>query len=79
MTAASPGWPSDPKIETLRDAWFQAPDLAAQQMLTRELQMEAFQDVPYIPLGQYFQPTAYQANLTGVLHGSPVFWNIKRM
>jgi len=32
-----------------------------------------------IPLGQYFQPTAYQANLTGVLHGSPVFWNIKRM
>jgi len=77
--AASPGWPSDPKIETLRDAWFQAPDLAAQQMLTRELQMEAFRDVPYIPLGQYFQPTAYQANLTGVLHGSPVFWNIKRM
>jgi peptide/nickel transport system substrate-binding protein len=77
--AASPGWPSDPKIETLRDAWFRAPDLAAQQMLTRELQLEAFQDVPYIPLGQYFQPTAYQANLTGVLHGSPVFWNIKRM
>jgi peptide/nickel transport system substrate-binding protein len=77
--AASPGWPSDPKIEALRDAWFQAPDLAAQQGLTRELQLEAFQDVPYIPLGQYFQPTAYQANLTGVLHGSPVFWNIKRM
>ena len=77
--SGSPGWPSDPKIESLRDAWFQASDLAAQQMLTRELQMEAFQDVPYIPLGQYFQPTAYQANLTGVLHGSPVFWNIKRM
>jgi peptide/nickel transport system substrate-binding protein len=77
--AASPGWPSDPKIEALRDAWFQAPDLAAQQGLTRELQLEAFQDVPYIPLGQYFRPTAYQANLTGVLHGSPVFWNSKRM
>jgi peptide/nickel transport system substrate-binding protein len=76
--AASPGWPSDPKIEALRDAWFQAPDLPTQQGLTRELQLEAFQDVPYIPLGQYFQPTAYQANLTGVLHGSPVFWNIKR-
>jgi peptide/nickel transport system substrate-binding protein len=77
--AASPGWPSDPKIEALRDAWFQAPDLAAQQGLTRELQLEAFQDVPYIPLGQYFQPTAYQANLTGVLHGSPLFWNIRRV
>jgi len=77
--SASPGWPSDPKIEALRDAWFQAPDLAAQQGLTRELQLEAFQDVPYIPLGQYFQPTAYQASLTGVLHGSPLFWNIRRM
>ncbi len=77
--AASPGWPADPKIEALRDSWFQAPDLAAQQGLTRELQLEAFQDVPYIPLGQYFQPTAYQANLTGMLHGSPLFWNIRRV
>ena len=43
-----------------------------------QLQLQAFQDVPYIPLGQYFQPTAYQANLTGVLPGNPVFWNIRR-
>jgi peptide/nickel transport system substrate-binding protein len=76
--AASPGWPTSTKIEALRDAWFQASDLAAQQTLTREMQLEAFQDVPYIPLGQYFQPTAYQSNLTGVLSGNPVFWNIKR-
>jgi peptide/nickel transport system substrate-binding protein len=76
--AASPGWPSDPKIEEMRDAWFTAPDLAAQQKLAREMQRQALQDVPYIPLGQYFQPTAYQANLTGVLSGSPVFWNIRR-
>ncbi len=41
-------------------------------------QLQAFQDVPYIPLGQYFMPTAYQANLTGVLQGSPVFWNYQR-
>jgi peptide/nickel transport system substrate-binding protein len=76
--AAAPGWPNSPKIEELRDAWFKAPDLAAQQSLARELQLQAFQDLPYIPLGQYLQPTAYQANLTGVLAGNPVFWNIKR-
>ena len=76
--AAAPGWPISPKIEELRDAWFMAPDLAAQQALGRALQVQAFEDVPYIPLGQYFQPTAYQSNLTGVLPGNPVFWNIRR-
>jgi peptide/nickel transport system substrate-binding protein len=76
--SAAPGWPTSAKIEQLRDAWFKAPDLAAQQTLARELQLQAFQDVPYIPLGQYFQPTAFQSNLTGVLSGNPVFWNIRR-
>jgi peptide/nickel transport system substrate-binding protein len=76
--AASPGWPTSPRIEELRDAWFKAPDQAAQQAICREIQLQAFVDVPYIPLGQYFTPTAYRANLTGVLAGTPVFWNIRR-
>ena len=76
--AAAPGWPSSSKIEEMRDAWFKAPDPAAQQDLARALQLQAFEDVPYVPLGQYFQPTAYQSNLTGVLPGNPVFWNIRR-
>ncbi|HLJ05145.1 MAG TPA: ABC transporter substrate-binding protein [Acetobacteraceae bacterium] len=76
--AASPGWPTSAKLEELRDAWFKAPDLAAQKSLANQIQLQAFQDVPYIPLGQYFQPTAYQANLTGMLTGNPMFWNLKR-
>jgi peptide/nickel transport system substrate-binding protein len=76
--AAAPGWPNSPKIEELRDAWFKAPDLATQKSLAEQLQRQVFTDVPYIPLGQYFQPTSYQANLTGVLSGNPVFWNIRR-
>ncbi len=76
--AATVGWPTSPKIEELRDAWFRAPDLAAQKTLAEKLQLQAFEDVPYIPLGQYFIPTAYQANLSGMLQGSPVFWNIRR-
>ena len=31
--AATVGWPTSPKIEELRDAWFKAPDLAAQKAL----------------------------------------------
>jgi peptide/nickel transport system substrate-binding protein len=76
--AAAVGWPTSPKIEELRDAWFKAPDLAAQKALADQLQLQAFQDVPYIPLGQSFIPTAYQANLSGMMQGNPVFWNIRR-
>jgi peptide/nickel transport system substrate-binding protein len=76
--AAAPGWPTSPRIEALRDAWFKAPDLATQKDICAQIQLQAFVDVPYIPLGQYFAPTAYRANLTGVLAGTPVFWNIRR-
>jgi peptide/nickel transport system substrate-binding protein len=76
--AAAPGWPDSPRIEALRNDWFAAPDLAAQKSIARQIQLQAFQDVPYIPLGQYFMPTAYQGNLTGILHGNPVFWNVRR-
>ena len=72
------GWPTAPKLEELRTAWFDAPDLAAQQELAKQIQLQAFQDVPYLPLGQYFQAWAFQRSLTGVLKGPPMFWNVQR-
>ena len=67
------GWPDDLQIETLRDAWFNAPDLAAQQQIAVALQERALETVPYIPLGQYFQPTAYRTSLSGMLSGFSIF------
>ena len=75
---ATVGWPSAPKLEELRTQWLRAPDLAAQKKIAAEMQVQAFADVPYVPLGQYFAPTAFQASLTGVLTGNPVFWNIRK-
>lgn len=72
------GWPTIPRIEELRRAWFEAPDLDAQRRIARDIQQAAFQEVPYLPLGQYFQATAYRRGLTGVLKGLPVFWNVQR-
>ncbi len=72
------GWPSSAKIEELRGQWLDAPDLAAQKKIAEQLQVQAFTDVPYIPLGQVLQPTVYKTNLSGVLGGSVLFWNIKR-
>jgi peptide/nickel transport system substrate-binding protein len=43
------------------------------------IQAIAFEDVPTIPLGQYFPRTAMRSNLTGFLPGAAaVPWNIRR-
>lgn len=73
-----PGWYQSAEMEKLRAAWLAAPDLAAQQKLCADIQRLAFNDVPYYPIGQYKQPTAYRANLTGMMSGTAVFWNIRR-
>ena len=76
---AWPGWPTIPAIEAQRDAWFSAPDAAAALAATTEMQRIAFDEVPYVPTGMYYQPTAYRRNLTGMLKGQPpLFWNLRR-
>jgi len=75
---AAPGWPSSEKLEALRAEWFAAADVDAQKAVCERIQLQAFQDVPYIPLGQTLTPTAYRADLSGMLDGLPLFWNIKR-
>ena len=76
--AAAPGWPSSPKIEALRTQWFAAPDLAAQQAICRQIQLQAFEDVPYYPIGAFLQPTAYRKDMiTGLNDGFATFWNVR--
>jgi len=72
------GWPNLPKLEALRDEWLFTEDTAAQRALARRMQEQALVDVPYLPLGSYFQPVAYQANLTGVSKGLVQFTGVKR-
>jgi peptide/nickel transport system substrate-binding protein len=74
------GWPTDPKIEELIDAWFKAPDLAAQKKLAADIQVEAYSnDVPYVPTGQFVAPTAYRKNLEGIIIAPVVFlWNVEK-
>ena len=76
-TGAWPGWPTAPRVEQLRSAWMRAP-AAAQPDLARQVQAAAFDELPYIPLGQFFQPTAFRRELTGMLQGPTVFWNLQR-
>lgn len=72
------GWPTSPKLEELRQAWIDAPDEAARKSIARDVQLQAWQDVPYLPLGAYYQPVGYKADLTGMLVGLPLFTNLRR-
>ena len=74
------GWPTMPKVEELRTAWIDTTDVAEQKRIAREIQLAAFQDVPYIPLGAFFFASAYRKDLTGIVKGGiPLFTNIRRM
>jgi len=72
------GWADIPRIEELREAWLDAPDLEAQHQVARELQAVAMREVPFLPLGQYFYKTAYRRTLSDVPDGLFVFWNLRR-
>ncbi len=75
--AAWPGWCTSARLEELRQAWFDAPDVASQQAICRDLQQQAVLDVPSIPVGQFQAPTAYNTRITGVLNGFATFWNVR--
>ena len=74
------GWPTDAKMEALIDAWFKAPDLAAQKQLAADIQVEAYaNEIPYVPTGQFVVPTAYRKNLDGIIIAPVVFlWNVEK-
>lgn len=75
--AAWAGWPESPRLEALRTAWFEAPGEAERKAVCRDLQTQVWTDVPYIPGGQWRQPTAHRRNLRGMLRGLPLFYNVE--
>ncbi len=73
------GWPTNPKIEGLRADWFNAPDLASEKKVCEQIQLEAFNDVPFIPTGQIYYPTAFRNDLTGFVRCAQIlFWGVRR-
>lgn len=73
------GWPSDPKIEQIYAEWLSATDPAEQTRLERAYQLQAFETLPFIPLGGYRQTSAWRDTISGILKGpSVVFWNVKK-
>ena len=73
------GWASSDRREALRDAWFDAPDEAAEKRIAEQLQMLVWEEVPFIPLGLWRPPMAYRRSLTNIVTGGPpIFWSVRR-
>ncbi len=73
------GWPTDPELEALRDQFMEARDPAEQRALVARVQARAFETVPFVPLGQIQQPTAYRRNVQGIARAPvPFFWDVSK-
>ena len=73
------GWPDVPEAVALRTAYAEETDLEQQVEYARQLQELAYDEVMYVPLGEYIVPASWSTNLEGVLDGpAPFFWNITK-
>jgi peptide/nickel transport system substrate-binding protein len=73
------GWANSPRIEELRAVWLDTADLPQQKRICVDLQKQLWEDVPFIPLGEYWQATAYRKDLTDVLPGCfAAFYGVRR-
>jgi peptide/nickel transport system substrate-binding protein len=72
------GWPTIPRLEELREAWLESPDLAAEQAIAREIQTVTLDELPYIPVGGYRSLTALRSDLVDRVAGLALFWGIRR-
>jgi peptide/nickel transport system substrate-binding protein len=74
------GWAEDAKIEELRDKFARSSSPDEQKKIAADIQKEAYEQVIYIPLGQYLLASGWRKSLSGVLDGpaTPIFWNIDK-
>jgi peptide/nickel transport system substrate-binding protein len=75
---APPGWPSSPAFEALREAWLSAGEIDTERQIAREMQLQLWRDVPYIPLGHWVRPTAYRRDIVDIPWGTPLFYGLHR-
>ena len=71
------GWYCSEQMESLRREWIRATDPAKRRHIAEQVQTLAYDEVPYVPWGQYTQPTAYRKNVKGVLtFPASLYWNV---
>ncbi len=73
------GWPDDSELESMRNEFSRATGDEDRKAIAERIQQHAFEQVTYIPLGEYSIPAAWSNDLSGILHSPvPVFWNVTK-
>ena len=75
------GWPNDPELEAMRDAFARETDVEAQKQLAEQIQARALGVATHMHAGQYFVPMGYRTDHVdgNFVDGPvPVFWQVAR-
>jgi peptide/nickel transport system substrate-binding protein len=71
------GWPKNAEIEQARVAWVQESDPSRRKQIAEQIQSLAYDEVTYIPWGQYLQPAIHRKTVKGVLQNpATILWNV---
>ena len=71
------GWPTSEAMEKLRAEFAREPDAGKRKAIAEKVQLLAYDEVPYVPWGQFVVPGAFRKNVKGVLQfGATLLWNI---
>jgi peptide/nickel transport system substrate-binding protein len=72
------GWPTSEPMEKLRADFAREPNDAKRKVIAEQVQRLAYEEVPYVPWGQFVVPGAFRKNVQGVLQfGATLLWNIR--
>ncbi len=73
------GWPCDPALEKLREAFAAELDATRRMAIVRRIQERFAESPTHVHLGQWFRPMAVRSNIDGVVEAPvPIFWNIEK-
>ena len=71
------GWPTSEPIEKLRAQFTRETDAGKRKAIAEEVQKIAYDEVLYVPWGQFVVPGAFRKNVQGLLEfGATLLWNI---
>jgi peptide/nickel transport system substrate-binding protein len=74
------GWPKSELVEAEINAWYEAPDLAAQKSAIEGINRASMDFVTFIPTGFFLTNTAWRSNVHGIVKAPfPVFWNVHKV
>ena len=73
------GFMKSEAVEALYGRWLDAPDDAVRRSLASQVQAQLAEAVPFVPMGQYFDPTVYRRSISNMTPGGLIrFWGLTK-